>query len=228
MEEQIKKEPTEVEFSGKVYTKDRLNIMNIETLLSLRNTVAECLLDERLKEFKDQTEARTQTWAILVKFSETPDDKLASSDPAPLKKRKQSKKVYDPSKVKGARGLTISTISARMTKKIKKIKTPDRCAMRWNNYKDGMTILEVMEGSDMTHTDINFFVRQGFMKLEESTEEEIKAMYEEFHARKGTPNPLAKEAERAEAKRAKEAEKARKAEAKKAKLEEAKKAKEAA
>jgi hypothetical protein len=219
-----------VEFQGKTYTQDSLSKMTEQDLLSLRNVVAENLGVARIKGFKDIDQARDATWKALQKFADTPDEGLANNE-TKGKKEKAPAEPKEPRVVKGALPAKVKRPTRAMFRKIQKIKEPDRVKERWANYKDGMTVLETIEGDNMTPLDIYWYAEQGFVKLIDATEEEYQAGMAAWYKREGLDNPAdakkKREEERAKAKAEKEAAKAAEAEAKaKAKAEkEAEKAK---
>jgi len=206
-----------VEFQGKTYTVDSLSKQTEADLLSLRNLVAENLGVAKIKGFKDIDQARDATWKALVKFAETPDEGLASNEKSG-KKAAAPKEPKEPRHVKGAEPATVKRPTRGMFRKIQKIKDPDRVKERWDNYKDGMTVLETIEGANMTPLDIYWYAEQGFVKLIDPTEEEFQAGVAAWYQRNGLDNPAdakkKREEERAKAKAEKDAAKAAEAEAK--------------
>jgi hypothetical protein len=207
-----------VEFQGKTYTVDSLSKQTEADLLSLRNLVAENLGVAKIKSFKDVEQARDATWKALVKFAETPDGDLASNETKPGKKAAAPKEPKEPRHVKGAEAATVKRPTRAMFRKIQKIKDPDRVKERWANYKDGMTVLETIEGDNMTPLDIYWYASQGFVKLIDPTDEEFQAGVAAWYQRNGLDNPAAakkkREEERAKAKAEKDAAKAEEAAAK--------------
>jgi hypothetical protein len=205
-----------VEFQGKTYTVDSLTKMDEPALLSLRNVVAENLGVARIKGFKDIEQARDATWKALVKFAETPDSGLANNETKG--KTKEPAAPKEPRHVKGAEPATVKRPTRGMFRKIQKIKDPDRVKERWDNYKDGMTVLETIEGANMTPLDIYWYAEQGFVKLIDPTDEEFAAGVDAWYQRNGLDNPAnakkKREEERAKAKADREAAKAAEAEAK--------------
>jgi|NOAtaT_6_FD_contig_31_6809544_length_811_multi_4_in_0_out_0_1 colicin import membrane protein len=208
-----------VEFQGKIYTVESLSKMDEPTLLSLRNLVAENLGVAKIKGFQNIDQARDATWKALVKFNDTPDEGLASNETkGKAKAEKAPKEPKEPRHVKGAEPATVKRPTRGMFRKIQKIKEPDRVKERWENYKDGMTVLETIEGANMTPLDIYWYAEQGFVKLIEPTDEEFAAGVDAWYKRNGLENPNAskkkREEERAKAKAEKDAAKAAEAEAK--------------
>lgn len=199
-----------IEFGDKEYTKELIASMKIEELLTLRNEVAKYLKDSAIKEFKDNTEAKAQTWAILNNYSTKPADK----------KIEKKERVYVVPK--GARSHEIFRPSKRMFRKIKKLtETPKRDFNRFHLYEDGMTILHILETEGLCHTDIPYFVRQKEMEVSpDVSDEEYRKLVSAWCESKGKENPLLKKQEKAEAEKA---EKAKKAEAAKQLAEERKK-----
>lgn len=209
-------DPKSVEFQGKTYTQDSLSKMDEQALLSLRNIVAENLGVARIKGFKDIDQARDATWKALLKFDDTDDADLAGSGDGG--KPAKPKEPKEPRVVKGALPAKVKRPTRNMFRKIEKIKEPDRVKDRWDNYKDGMTVLETIEGDNMTPLDIYWYAENGFVKLHDPTEEEYQAGMDAWYKREGLENPAEakrkREEERAKAKAEREAKKAEEAEAK--------------
>ena len=208
----------QVEFQGKNYSPTDLENMDQEALLSLRNLVAENLGVARIRGFKDIEQARDATWKALVKFAGTPDEGLADASNVKAKKEKAPKEPKEPRVVKGAQPATVKRPTRGMFRKIQKLKEPDRVKERWDNYKDGMTVLETIEGADMTPLDIYWYAQNGYVRLIDPTEEEFQAGMAAWYERNGLENPAEakrkREEERAKAKAERDAQKAAEAEAK--------------
>ena len=208
-----------VEFQGKTYTQDSLSKMDEQALLGLRNVVAENLGVARIKGFKDIDQARDATWKALLKFADTTDENLASGgDGGKPAKPKKEAEPKEPRVVKGALPQEVKRPTRNMFRKIQKVKEPDRVKDRWDNYKDGMTVLETIEGDNMTPLDIYWYAENGFVKLIDPTEEEYQAGMAAWYKRNGQENPAEakkkREEERAKQKADREAKKAAEAEAK--------------
>lgn len=76
-----------------------------------------------------------------------------------------------------------------MFSRIQKVSRPDKITDRWDNYQDGMTILQTIEGENMTPLDIRFYAREGFVKLIPATEEEYQEGLDSWYRNNGQVNP---------------------------------------
>lgn len=193
-----------VEFQDTRYTEEVLASLEVDTLLELRNNVAEEMGIAKIKSFKSAEQARAQTWKALEAFR---DHQNAPQD-AP--KAKKAKAPSEPRVVKGAAPSTVKRPTRNMFRRIQKLGEPDRVRERWDNYKDGMTILQTIEGENMTPLDIYWYEKTGFVKLIDPTEEEYQAGVQAWCERNGVENPLTIKARRKEER---EQEKVRRAEA---------------
>jgi len=240
-----------ISFNGTDYTQAGLSSMSMEDLLALRNLVAENLGVARIKSFKDQAQAVDATWKALDKWNSQDEPAGAETGAQKTKaaaKPKEPKAPAEPAKC--GKPAKVTRPTRRMFSKIQKIaEHPGKGfrIRRWENYKDGMTLLDCAEGDDMTPLDVGFYVDNKLMKLIEPTDEEFEAGLAAWYKKHGLENPAevkakkeaerkaaaeAKAKEREEAKQKKEAEKAAKAkereEAKQKKAAEAEAKKEAA
>lgn len=212
-----------ISFNGKDYTEASLAEMSDADLLSLRNLVAENLGVARIKNFKDHDQAVSATWKALEKWNSQDAD---SGEAAPAKAKKEPAEPKEKGVVKGALPQKVKRPTRNMFRKIKKLGEPDRVKDRWDNYKDGMTIIDTIEGDNMTPLDIYWYVENGYVQLIDPTEEEFQAGMAAWYQREGLENPAEakrkKEEERAKAKAEREAKRAAEKEAKeKAKAEKA-------
>lgn len=222
-----------INFLGKNHTQQSLSKMEIGELLKLRNLVAENLGVTRIKSFKDHAQAVDATWKALEKFEAAAAEEEAGAKPkTKAKKEKEPKAPLPPAKCGFAQAVKRPTRA--MFRKLTKIaEHPGKGfrVRRWDNYKDGMTLLECAEGEDMTPLDVGYYVDNQLMSLTEPTEEEYQAGLAAWYKKHGLENPAEakakKEAERAEAKILREKEK-REREEERAKVKAEKEAKKAA
>ena len=219
---------TKINFQGHDYDEATLKQLDETNLLKLRNIVASNMGVSAIKSFKDHDQAVEATWKALSKWdtSATAEEAGAATD-GKTKPTKPKAEPKEPAEVKAAQGKTVKRPTRGMFRRIQKLVAEvDRCKRRWDNYKDGMTILDTHEGQDMTPLDVSFYVNNGFMKLIEPTEEEYEAGMNAWYEKHGIDNPMEakkkKDAEReaAKAEKAAEREKA-KAEREAAKAEKA-------
>lgn len=220
---------TTVNFLDKDHTEASVGQMDMPALLELRNLVAANLGVQAVKEFKDQSTAVAQTWKALVKY----ESEMGSADEA--KPAKPVKPVKAPKEPRGLAKPAATQYVKRPTRKMFAIVSivqqhtgAEGRADRWPNYKDGMMVIDAIEGEGTLAWDIGNWSAQGLMTVTEPTDaeyEERRAAWYKKHnredpdaekIRKTTEREAAK-AERAEAaatkKLEREAEKAAKAEA---------------
>lgn len=225
--------PRKIVFNEVVYTEAGLDALDIDALLSLRNIVAENLGVARIKSFKDKEQALKTVWSALVKWdnqSEGAGSPKKADKPAKEKKVKEPKAPKEPAgPSKASLPQTIKRPTRAMFRTIEKIKPHPGKGFRirrWENYKDGMTLVQIAEGQDMDPLDIGYYVDNGLMRLNEPTDEAFKAGLDQWYKDHNLTNPeeakaqekAEKEAEKeaaaklkAEEKAKKEAEKAEKA-----------------
>lgn len=199
-----------IEYKGTTYTEEVLAGMSEEELLELRNNVAKDLGVAEIKGFKDLETARAQTWKALVRFSESSEDKAEE-------KKKSKPKARKPKKERGLAKSAMAKVVKRPTRRmfsvIKKIGEHDGSqgrAHRWPNYKDGMTIVEIIETEGTEPWDVYNWAKHGIIDVIEPTDEEYAERRAAWYAAKGMEDPevvkARKAKERAEAKAKKEAE----------------------
>lgn len=206
-----------INFKGTNYTEASLNKMSDEELLSLRNLIASNLGVADIKSFKDHEQAVSATWKALDKW-----DSQRKNPTTATKGKIKNDEPKEPKQVKGALPQKVKRPTRNMFRKIQKIKEPDRIKDRWDNYKDGMTVIETIEGDNMTQLDIYWYAENGFVKLIDPTEEEYQAGMDAWYKREGLENPAEAKRKRQEERAAKKAERDAEREVKKKEREEAK------
>lgn len=213
---------TSINFKGTDYTQDSLKEMSIDDLLTLRNSVAVDLGVAEVKGFKDQATAEAQTWKALQRVSSNADETKAA----------KTKKPKAPPKERGLAKSAEAKVVKRPTKKmfstISKTGEHDGTqgrAHRWPNYKDGMTLVDVIETEGTEPWDVFNWQGQGIMEVTEPTDEQFAERKAAWYKKHGLTDPeeakRLKAEERAKAKAERDAERERK----KAEREEAKAAK---
>lgn len=222
-----------IAFLGKDYTQAALAAMTDESLLELRNLVASNLGVASIRAFKDHDHAVEQTWKALEKFESTANAEVGEAGPAEEKpkKAKAPKVPKEPKERKLAKSSGAGLVkrpTRKMFATITKIGEHDGTQgrqHRWPNYKDGMTIVDVIETEGTEPWDVYNWQSKGIMKVTEPTDAEYAERRAAWYAKHGLTDPdLSKEqkaAAKAEAKAKREAEMA----AKKAEREAAAKAK---
>ena len=214
-----------VKFLDKEHTEASLSTMSIDDLLSLRNLVASNLGVAAVKGFKDQETAAVQTWKALVKYDQTMSADGDTGEAAPAKAKKAPKEPKERKLAKPAEPGYIKRPTRKMFARVKILKEhtgAEGRAHRWQNYKDGMLIVDAIEGEGTLAWDIMNWASQGLMEVIEPTDEEYKERRAAWYKKHDREDPdLAKE--RAAEKKAKaKAEREAAAAAKKAAAAEAK------
>lgn len=216
-----------ISFNSKDYTEASLKDLSTEELLELRNLVASNLGVAGIKSFKDHDTAVTQTWKALERFDSQSDD-AGEEAPKAAKAKKAPKEPKERGLAKSAEAKVVKRPNKKMFSTITKTGEHDGSqgrAHRWPNYKDGMTIVDVIETEGTEPWDVYNWQSQGIMTVTEPTDAEFAERKAAWYAKHGLTDPeVAKEEkrkEREEAKAKREAER----EAKKKEREEAKAAK---
>lgn len=219
---------TEIKFNDEVYTEASLGAMEIEDLLITRNLVATNLGVATLKSFKDHATAVSHTWKALVRFQSVVDAEATGADPvgsAKVDKPKKPKKPKAPPKERSLAKSADSKIVKRPTRSkfatIKKIGTHDGSqgrTHRWPNYKDGMTMVDVIEGVGTEPWDVHNWIGQGIMELIDPTDAEYTERRAAWFKKHGRDDPdlvkIQQVADRAAAKVTRDKERVAKAKAK--------------
>jgi len=223
-----------VKFLDKEYGKADLGGMTDDDLLTLRNTVASNLGVSSVKSFKDHETAVEQTWKALVKFDETVKAEAGDAGEGEAKPAKAKKEPKEPKERKLAKPAGSQYVK-RPTRKMfsvvnitKPFDGQEDRSHRSANYKDGMLVIDAIEGEGTLAWDIYNWEKQGYVTVTEPTDEEYAERRAAWYMAKGLEDPDLAKAKKAEAKEAAKAEKKAEAEAKKAEREKAKAEKEAA
>lgn len=194
-----------IKFLDKEYTKDSLKGMSLDDLLKLRNLVASNMGVAAIKNFKDHDAAVEQTWKALVKY-----DTEADSDEKPkAKKEPKERKLAKPAEAQHVKRPTRNHFDVMRI--VKPFDGEEDRSHRSANYKDGMMIIDAIEGEGTLPWDIYNWEKQGYVKVEHATDEEYAERRAAWYKKHGREDPEAK----------KEREKAEKAAAKKKREEEA-------
>jgi colicin import membrane protein len=177
----------EITFNNTAYSQDSLTEMSIEDLLTLRNLVASNLGVASVKSFKDKAAAETQTWKALERF----DSQDGEEEPK-VKKPKVKKEPKPRGLAKSAEAKTVKRPTKKMFAKIKKIGEHDGTqgrAHRWPNYKDGMTLVDVIETEGTEPWDVYSWVEAGIMEVTEPTDEEFAERKATWYKKHGLTDP---------------------------------------
>lgn len=194
----------ELTFNDKAYTEASLAGMSVDDLLILRNEVAVSLGVAEVKGFKDQASGAAQTWKALVRAGKAAE------------KAARPPKVKAPPKERGlaksAEAKTVKRPNQKMFSTITKTGEHDGTqgrTHRWPNYKDGMTIVDIIETEGTEPWDVYNWAGQGIMAITEPTDAEFAERKAAWYAKHGLTDPeaakTAKAAERAQAKLDREA-----------------------
>lgn len=204
--------PTVYKFLSQEHTADTLGTMSIDDLLSLRNLVATNLGVSTVKSFKDHETAVAQTIKALERYQGTvAEEQAAGEAPAaaaekPAKTPKAPKEPKEPKDRKLAKPAG-SQMVKRPTRKmfatihiLKEHTGVEGRGHRWPNYRDGMTLVEVIEGEGTVPWDVYNWTKHGLMEVREPSDEEYAQRRAAWYAKEGREDPdAAKERQAAEA-----------------------------
>ena len=215
-----------IKFLDKSYSRADLEGMSVEDLLELRNLIASNLGVAAVKQFKDHGTAVDQTMKALQKYEASADADAGSGE-----KPKKAKAPKEPKERKLAKPAAAQHVK-RPTRKmfdtmqiVKPFDGEEDRAHRSGNYKDGMMIIDAIQGEGTLPWDIYNWEKAGYVKVVPANDDEYAERRAAWYKSQGREDPdVAKERqrkEREEAKAAREAER----EAKKKEREEAKAAK---
>lgn len=211
----------DINFNDKAYTEAGLADMSVEDLLTLRNEVAVSLGVAEVKGFKDQAAGAAQTWKALERHAKASvsAEKKAAKAKAPPKERGLAK---------SAEAKTVKRPNQKMFSTITKTGEHDGTqgrTHRWPNYKDGMTIVDIIETEGTEPWDVYNWVGQGIMTVTEPTAEQFAERKAAWYKKHGLTDPEAAKAAKAEERAKAKVEREEAAAAKKAEREAAKAAK---
>lgn len=211
---------TEIKFLNEVHSEATLGAMEVEDLLTLRNLIASNLGVASVRNFKNHDAAVTQTWKALVRYDAAQEPAGDAKAPKAGKAKKTPKPKAPPKErglAKSAESKPVKRPTAKMFSTIAKTGEHDGSqgrAHRWPNYKDGMTLVDIIEGEGTEPWDVYNWVGKGIMSLTEPTDEQHAERRAAWYAKHGREDPelakVRKTEERATAKTAREAEQATK------------------
>lgn len=228
-----------ITFLTVAYTLADLQTKTDADLLELRNLVASNLGVAAIRSFKDHDTAVEQTWKALEKFESTASaeagDAPAGEKAPKAKKEKAPKEPKERKLAKSSDAGLVKRPTRKMFSTITKTGehngTDHGRAHRWPNYKDGMTIVDVIEGVGTEPWDVYNWESKGIMTVTEPTDAEYAERKAAWYAKHNLVDPdLAKETkakEKADAKAKRDADAAEKKAAKEKAAAEAKAKKEA-
>jgi hypothetical protein len=205
-----------ITFLGKDYTNADLVAMTAEALLELRNLVATNLGVASIRGFKDHDHAVEQTWKALEKFESTAASEAgeagapAAKPPKAPKTPKAPKEPKDRKLAKSSAAGLVKRPTRKQFSTITKTGVHDGTQgrqHRWDNYKDGMTIVDVIETDGCEPWDVYNWLSKGIMTVTEPTDEEYAERKAAWYEKRGLVDPevakatKTKEREEAKAKR---------------------------
>ena len=200
-------------FGNTEYTSETVSALSDEDLLKLRNDIAATLGFKPMAAFK----TRESGVEAVMKALERVDTRERRQREV-IEKKLQKEQERPPAKCAAARPVERPTRGMfRTIRKLCDHPGEGYRARRWKNYQDGMTLLDTMEGADMTHLDVMYYVKHNFMELKEPTDEQFNQGLAAWYEKHGIENP-------ADAKRRAAEEKEKLAEQRKAEAEAAAKA----
>ena len=213
-----------ITFKNDEYSRADLENMTEADLLTLRNDIATELGVAAVKSFKDHATAVDQTMKALQKFEASSD----KEKPAKAKDKKEPKerKLAKPAEAQHVKRPTKKMFSVMSI--VKPFDGEEDRSHRSSNYKDGMMIIDAIEGEGTMPWDIFNWEKQGYVKVTEPTEDEYAERRAAWYKKNGREDPdVAKQRQREEREKAKaEREAAREAKKKEAEQRKAEKAKE--
>ncbi len=208
----------DITFQDKSYNEDALKDMGDEQLLDLRNLVASNLGAPKINAFKDHEAAVEQTWKALTRYQEEMDKEQSAAASAADGKtttapkatkvvktaeekaaEKAAKAAAKPPKEPKERGLAKSADAKHIKRPTRKMfatirktgehKPEHQRGHRWANYKDGMTIADVIETVGTEPWDVQNWVGHGIMEVVEATDEEYVARRAAWFTKHGQKDP---------------------------------------
>lgn len=195
----------QITFLTVAYTQAGLAAMTDDKLLELRNLVATNLGVANIRSFKDHDTAVEQTWKALEKFESTATAEGGEGGVAEksvkVKKEKAPKEPKERKPAKSSGPGIVKRPSKKMFATIEKIGehngTTHGRAHRWPNYKDGMSIVDVIEGDGTEPWDVYNWEKQGILKVTEPTDEEYATRRAAWYAKHNLTDPEAAKATKA-------------------------------
>ena len=201
-----------IQFLDKSYTRADLEAMSTEDLLSLRNLIASNLGVAAVKQFKDHGTAVTQTMKALQKYEASAGDEGEKP-----KKEPKERKLAKPAEAQHVKRPTRKMFDTM--KIVKPFNGKEDRSHRSSNYKDGMMIIDAIEGEGTLPWDIYNWEKQGYVQVVSATDEQYAERRAAWYEKHGREDPdVAKERQRKEREEAK-AQREKEREAKKAERE---------
>lgn len=213
-----------IQFLDKSYTRADLENMSVDDLLSLRNLIASNLGVAAVKQFKDHGTAVDQTMKALQKYEASADADAGSGEkPKKAKKEPKERKLAKPAAAQHVKRPTRKMFDTM--KIIKPFDGEEDRSHRSGNYKDGMMIIDAIQGEGTLPWDIYNWEKQGYVQVVPATDEEYAERRAAWYKEQGREDPETAKARAAEERAKAKAEREAAREAKKKEREEAKAAK---
>lgn len=213
----------EITFGDHTYSLADLQGMSDADLLDLRNDVAKALGVAAVKTFKDHDTAVAQTMKALEKYQSS-----ATTDSKPAKATKPKAEPKERKLAKPAEAQHVKRPTRKHFAKMEMVKPFDGEEDRNHrsaNYKDGMLIIDAIEGEGTMRWDIQNWEKQGYCKIVDPTDEEYAERRAAWYKAAGREDPDIAKIKAAEQRKADKEARAAEREAKKAEREAAKAAK---
>ncbi len=173
-----------LKFLNSEYTAEDVNKMKTPDLLELRNLIADNLGATKIRSFKSHNAAATGVWQALQEYNRSMDDPDYKPVLAgPTGETRGATKDRGGGSPKCDAAEIVKRPTPRMFHRVKKIGTPDKSQRPevWDRYKDGMRIIDAVETDGIHAGKIQWWVKQGLMKLEDPgdkiIENEMRAWY---------------------------------------------------
>lgn len=215
-----------IKFLDNEYNRADLEGMSVDDLLSLRNLIASNLGVASVKSFNDHATAVEQTMKALQKYEASAEDDGSAEKPA--KKTKAPKEPKERKLAKPAATQHVKRPTRKMFDTMKIVKPfdgeEDR-PHRSGNYKDGMMIIDAIQGEGTLPWDIYNWEKQGYVQVIPATDEEYAERRAAWYKEQGRDDPDTAKLRAAEEREVKKAERAAEREKAKAEKEAAKAAK---
>lgn len=178
-----------IKFLDKEYDEASLKSESIEDLVTLRNLIATNLGVATVKAFKDHETAIVQTWKALQKFDETVKAEAGGAEPKAVKAPKEPK---DRKQAKPAGSQYVKRPTRKMFSVVNIVKQhtgAEGRAHRWPAYKDGMLVIDAIEGEGTLAWDIMNWEIQGLMTVTEPTDAEYAERRAAWYKKHGLEDP---------------------------------------
>lgn len=217
-----------IKFLDKEYSEALLQSESIENLVIFRNLIASNLGVSSVKAFKDHETAVAQTWKALQKFDETVKAEAGGAEPKPAKAPKAPKEPKDRKMAKPAGSQYVKRPTRKMFSVVNIVKQhtgAEGRAHRWPDYKDGMLVIDAIEGEGTLAWDISNWEAAGLMTVTEPTDAEYAERRAAWYKKHDLEDPDLSKSKKAEEREAEKANREKAAAEKKAEREAAKAAK---